>query len=138
MLIPRKVKHRKQHHPRQRGIASGGTSVTFGDWGIQALEHAYVTNRQIESARIAINRHIKRGGKEWINIFRGRTLTKKRTETRMGSGKGSPAWLIANVKPGRVLFEISYPDEKIAKEALTRAIHKLPIKARIVTREEQF
>ena len=138
MLIPRKVKHRKQHHPRQRGIASGGTSVSFGDYGIQALEHAYITNRQIESARIAINRHIKRGGKVWINIFPDRPLTKKPAETRMGSGKGSPEWWISNVKPGRVLFELSYPDEKIAREALTRAIHKLPIKARIVTREEQF
>ncbi len=138
MLIPRKVKHRKQHHPRQRGIASGGTTVSFGDYGIQALEHAYVTNRQIESARIAINRHIKRGGKVWINIFPDRPLTKKPAETRMGSGKGSPEWWVANVKPGRVLFELSYPDEKIAREALTRAIHKLPIKARIVTREEQF
>ena len=138
MLIPRKVKHRKQHHPRQRGIASGGTSVSFGEYGIQALEHTYLTNRQIESARIAINRHIKRGGKVWINIFPDRPLTKKPAETRMGSGKGSPEWWIANVKPGRVLFELSYPDEKIAREALTRAIHKLPIKARIVTREEQF
>ena len=138
MLIPRKVKHRKQHHPRQRGIASGGTPVSFGDYGIQALEHAYITNRQIESARIAINRHIKRGGKVWINIFPDRPLTKKPAETRMGSGKGSPEWWVANVKPGRVLFELSYPDEKIAREALTRAIHKLPIKARIVTREEQF
>ncbi|BCI91098.1 hypothetical protein NIIDMKKI_63040 [Mycobacterium kansasii] len=91
MLIPRKVKHRKQHHPRQRGIASGGTTVNFGDYGIQALEHAYVTNRQIESARIAINRHIKRGGKVWINIFPDRPLTKKPAETRMGSGKGSPS-----------------------------------------------
>src|SRR6185437_6534735 len=131
MLIPRKVKHRKQHHPRQRGIASGGTSVSFGEYGIQALEHAYITNRQIESARIAINRHIKRGGKVWINIFPDRPLTKKPAETRMGSGKGSPEWWVANVKPGRVLFELSYPDEKTAREALTRAIHKLPIKARI-------
>ena len=102
MLIPRRVKHRKQHHPRQRGIASGGTSVTFGDYGIQALEHAYVTNRQIEAARIAINRHIKRGGKVWINIFPDRPLTKKPAETRMGSGKGSPEWWVSNVKPGRV------------------------------------
>ncbi|HXO25467.1 MAG TPA: 50S ribosomal protein L16, partial [Streptosporangiaceae bacterium] len=104
MLIPRRVKHRKQHHPRQRGIASGGTSVSFGDYGIQALEHAYITNRQIESARIAINRHIKRGGKVWINIFPDRPLTKKPAETRMGSGKGSPEWWIANVKPGRILL----------------------------------
>ena len=119
-------------------MASGGTSVSFGEYGIQALEHAYITNRQIESARIAINRHIKRGGKVWINIFPDRPLTKKPAETRMGSGKGSPEWWIANVKPGRVLFELSYPDEKTAREALTRAIHKLPIKARIVTREEHF
>src|SRR5574338_13848 len=103
MLIPRKVKHRKQ-----RRIASGGTSVTFGDYGIQALEHAYITNRQIESARIAINRHIKRGGKVWINIFPDRPLTKKPAETRMGSGKGSPEWWVANVKPGRELFELRF------------------------------
>jgi large subunit ribosomal protein L16 len=112
--------------------------VTFGDYGIQALGHAYITNRQIESARIAINRHIKRGGKVWINIFPDRPLTKKPAETRMGSGKGSPEWWVANVKPGRILFELSYPNEEIARAALTRAIHKLPIKARIVTREEQF
>ena len=115
MLIPRKVKHRKQHHPRQRGIASGGTEVNFGDYGIQALEHAYVTNRQIESARIAINRHIKRGGKVWINVFPDRPLTKKPAETRMGSGKGSPEWWVVNVKPGRVLFELSYPNEQTAR-----------------------
>ena len=135
MLIPRKVKHRKQHHPRQRGIASGGTSVSFGDYGIQALGHAYVTNRQIESARIAINRHIKRGGKVWINIFPDRPLTKKPAETRMGSGKGSPEWWVANVKPGRVLFELSGVTDEVAKEALRLAIHKLPMKARIVRRE---
>ena len=122
MLIPRKVKHRKQHHPKRSGAAKGGTKVTFGEFGIQALEPAYVTNRQIESARIAINRHIRRGGKVWINIYPDRPLTKKPAETRMGSGKGSPEWWIANVKPGRVLFELSYPDEKTAKEALTRAI----------------
>ena len=136
MLIPRKVKHRKQHHPEQRGIASGGTSVSFGDYGIQALGHAYITNRQIESARIAINRHIKRGGKVWINIFPDRPLTKKPAETRMGSGKGSPEWWVANVKPGRVLFEVAGVDEELAREALTRAIHKLPLKARIIKREE--
>src|ERR1700683_4578796 len=135
MLIPRRVKHRKQHHPRQRGIASGGTSVSFGDYGIQALEHAYITNRQIEAARIAINRHIKRGGKVWINIFPDRTLTKKPAETRMGSGKGSPEWWIANGKPGRILFELSGVAEPVAKEALRRAIHKLPMKCRVVQRE---
>ena len=135
MLIPRKVKHRTQHHPRQRGIASGGTSVSFGDYGIQALEHAYITNRQIESARIAINRHIKRGGKVWINIYPDRPLTKKPAETRMGSGKGSPEWWIANVKPGRVMFELSGVDETIAREAMRRAMHKLPMKCRFISRE---
>ncbi|MBO2452285.1 50S ribosomal protein L16 [Actinomadura barringtoniae] len=135
MLIPRKTKHRKQHHPKRRGMAKGGTKVTFGEYGIQAVEGAYVTNRQIEAARIAMTRHIKRGGKVWINIFPDRPLTKKPAETRMGSGKGSVEWWIANVKPGRVMFEISYPDEKIAREALTRAIHKLPMKCKIVKRE---
>jgi large subunit ribosomal protein L16 len=135
MLIPRRVKHRKQHHPGRSGAATGGTRVTFGEYGIQALEPAYVTNRQIESARIAINRRIRRGGKVWINIYPDRPLTKKPAETRMGSGKGSPEWWVANVKPGRVLFELSFPNEIVAREALTRAIHKLPMKCRIVTRE---
>jgi large subunit ribosomal protein L16 len=116
-------------------MASGGTKVAFGEYGIQALEPAYLTNRQIESARIAINRHIRRGGKVWINVYPDRPLTKKPAETRMGSGKGSPEWWIANVKPGRVLFELSYPNEQVARTALTRAIHKLPMKCRIVTRE---
>jgi len=136
MLIPRKVKHRKQHHPKRSGAATGGTQVSFGEWGIQALTPAYVTNRQIEAARIAMTRHIKRGGKVWINIFPDRPLTKKPAETRMGSGKGSPEWWIANVKPGRVLFEVSGVTEALAKEALTRAIHKLPLKARIIKRTE--
>jgi large subunit ribosomal protein L16 len=135
MLIPRRVKHRKQHHPSRTGAASGGTQVAFGEYGIQALEPAYLTNRQIESARIAINRHIRRGGKVWINVYPDRPLTKKPAETRMGSGKGSPEWWIANVKPGRVLFELSFPNEQVARQALTRAIHKLPMKCRIVTRE---
>ncbi|MBW8485175.1 50S ribosomal protein L16 [Actinomadura parmotrematis] len=135
MLIPRKVKHRKQHHPKRSGKAKGGTRVTFGEYGIQAVEAAYVTNRQIEAARIAMTRHIKRGGKVWINIFPDRPLTKKPAETRMGSGKGSVEWWVANVKPGRVMFEISYPNEQVAREALTRAIHKLPMKCKIVTRE---
>ncbi|WP_106849743.1 50S ribosomal protein L16 [Blastococcus sp. Marseille-P5729] len=138
MLIPRKVKYRKQHHPGRAGAASGGTRVTFGDYGIQAMEPAYVTNRQIESARIAINRHIRRGGKVWINIFPDRPLTKKPAEVRMGSGKGSPEWWVANVKPGRVLFELTYPNEQIAREALRRAIHKLPMKCRIVKRDQEF
>ncbi len=136
MLIPRKVKHRKQHHPKRTGQATGGTKVTFGEWGIQALTPAYVTNRQIESARIAMTRHIKRGGKVWINIYPDRPLTKKPAETRMGSGKGSPEWWVANVKPGRVLFEVAGVSEELARGALTRAIHKLPLKARIIKREE--
>ena len=138
MLIPKRVKYRRQHRPNRRGVSKGGNRINFGDYAIQALEPAYITNRQIEAARIAINRHVKRGGKVWINIFPDRPLTKKPAETRMGSGKGSPEWWIANVKPGRVLFELSYPNEQTAREALTRAIHKLPIKARIVTREDQF
>ena len=135
MLIPRRVKHRKQHRPHRNGISTGGTKVTFGDYGIQALEPAYVTNRQIESARIAMTRHIKRGGKVWISIFPDQALTKKPAETRMGSGKGSPEWWVANVKPGRILFEMSFPNETVAREAMRRAIHKLPMKCRIVTRE---
>ncbi|MFT4122800.1 MAG: 50S ribosomal protein L16 [Microbacteriaceae bacterium] len=136
MLIPRKVKHRKQHHPGRSGQATGGTQVVFGEFGIQALTPAYVTNRQIEAARIAMTRHIKRGGKVWINIYPDRPLTKKPAETRMGSGKGSPEWWVANVKPGRVLFEVSGVGETLAREALQRAIHKLPLKARIIKREE--
>ncbi len=136
MLIPRKVKHRKQHHPKRSGAATGGTKVSFGEWGIQAITPAYVTNRQIESARIAMTRHIKRGGKVWINIFPDRPLTKKPAETRMGSGKGSPEFWIANVKPGRVLFEISGVTLDVANQALSRAAHKLPVKSRVVIREE--
>ncbi|KQV07181.1 50S ribosomal protein L16 [Leifsonia sp. Root112D2] len=136
MLIPRRVKHRKQHHPGRSGQATGGTVVSFGEYGIQALTPAYVTNRQIESARIAMTRHIKRGGKVWINIYPDRPITKKPAETRMGSGKGSPEWWVANVKPGRVLFELSGVSDTVAREALTRAIHKLPLKARIIKREE--
>ncbi len=136
MLIPRRVKHRKQHHPGRTGQATGGTQVSFGEFGIQALTPAYVTNRQIESARIAMTRHIKRGGKVWINIYPDRPITKKPAETRMGSGKGSPEWWVANIKPGRVLFEVAGVEEGLAREALLRAIHKLPLKARIIAREE--
>ena len=135
MLIPRRVKHRKQHHPKRSGMAKGGTTVTFGEWGIQALSPAYVTNRQIEAARIAMTRYIKRGGKVWINIYPDRPLTKKPAETRMGSGKGSPEWWVANVKPGRVLFELSGVSDEVAREALRLAIHKLPLKARVIRRE---
>jgi large subunit ribosomal protein L16 len=135
MLIPRRVKHRKQHHPDRSGASKGGNELAFGTYGIQALEPAYVTNRQIESARIAMTRHIKRGGKVWINIYPDRPLTKKPAETRMGSGKGSPEWWVANVKPGRILFELAGPPEPLAREAMRRAIHKLPMKCRFVVRE---
>ncbi|MDA9913083.1 50S ribosomal protein L16 [Candidatus Nanopelagicales bacterium] len=135
MLIPKRVKYRKQHHPKRTGAAKGGTRVVNGDWGLQSLEPGYITNRQIEAARIAINRRIKRGGKVWITIYPDRPLTKKPAETRMGSGKGSPEWWVANVKPGRVMFEVSYPDEAAAKEALERAMHKLPVKCRIIRRD---
>ena len=136
MLIPRRVKHRKQHHPGRSGAATGGTKVSFGEWGIQALSPAYVTNRQIESARIAMTRHIKRGGKVWINVFPDKPVTQKPAETRMGSGKGNPEHWVAVVKPGRILFELSYNDPEIARAAIERAIQKLPIKARFVVREE--
>jgi large subunit ribosomal protein L16 len=138
MLIPRRVKHRKQHHPKRRGQAKGGTTVSFGEYGIQALTPAYVTNRQIEAARIAMTRHIKRGGKVWINVFPDKPVTQKPAETRMGSGKGNPERWVAVVRPGRVLFELSYPDDETARGALNRAIQKLPIKARIIEREEGF
>src|ERR1700738_301496 len=135
LLIPRRVKHRKQHHPSRSGASKGGNELAFGEYGIQAVTPADVTNRQIESARIAINRHIRRGGKVWINIYPDRPLTKKPAETRMGSGKGSPEWWVANVKPGRVMFELSGVAEPVAREALRRAMHKLPMKCKIVMRE---
>ena len=136
MLIPRRVKHRKQHHPKRAGKSKGGTVVAFGDYGVQAMEPAYVTNRQIEAARIAMTRHIKRGGKVWINIFPDKSVTKKPAETRMGSGKGNPELWVAVVKPGRIMFELSYPNAATAHQALDRAVQKLPIKARVVSREE--
>jgi large subunit ribosomal protein L16 len=136
MLMPRKVKHRKQHRGRMNGNAKGGTSVSFGEYGIQALEPGWITARQIEAARIAMTRHIKRGGKVWINVFPDKPVTQKPAETRMGSGKGNPEFWVAVVKPGRVLFELSYPNPEIAKAAMERAIQKLPIKARVITREE--
>ena len=137
MLMPRKPPKgfRKPHHPDRHGASKGGNRVVFGEFGIQALEPAYVTNRQIESARIAMTRHIKRGGKVWINVYPDRPLTKKPAETRMGSGKGSPEWWIANIKPGRVLFELSGVSEEVAREAMRLAIHKLPMKARFIKRE---
>jgi len=138
MLMPRKVKHRKTHRGRLTGKAKGGSTVTFGDYGIQALEPGWLTARQIEAARIAMTRHIKRGGKVWINVFPHKPVTQKPAETRMGSGKGNPEKWVAVVKPGRILFELSYNDPEIARAAIERAIQKLPIKARFVTREEVF
>ena len=136
MLMPRKVAHRKHHRGRTGGMAKGGSELAFGQYGIQALEPCWLTARQIEAARIAMTRHIKRGGKVWINVFPDKPVTKKPAETRMGSGKGNPEFWVAVVKPGRVLFELSYPSEQTAREALARAVQKLPIKARIITREE--
>ena len=134
--MPRKVRHRKTHRGRTGGVAKGGTEVVFGDYGIQALEPGWITARQIEAARIAMTRHIKRGGKVWINIFPDKPVTEKPAETRMGSGKGNPERWVAVVRPGRILFELSYPDPVIARAAMDRAIQKLPIKARFVNREE--
>jgi large subunit ribosomal protein L16 len=136
MLMPKKVKHRKQQRGRLRGNAKGGTEVTQGQYGIQALEPGWITARQIEAARIAMTRHIKRGGKVWINVFPDKPVTQKPAETRMGSGKGNPERWVAVVKPGRVLFELSYPNDEVARGALNRAIQKLPVKAKIVEREE--
>jgi large subunit ribosomal protein L16 len=137
MLMPRKVKHRKVHRGRRAGIAKGGTTVSFGDYGIQALEPGWLTNRQIEAARIAMTRKIKRGGKVWINVFPDKPITQKPAETRMGSGKGNPEAWVAVVKPGRVLFELSGVPEPLAREAMRLAIHKLPMKARFVVRQEE-
>src|SRR5215208_1426803 len=137
MLTPKRVKHRKQHRGHRRGVASGGTSVAFGDYGLQALEPGWLTNRQIEAARIAMTRYIKRGGKVWINVFPDKPVTQKPADTRMGSGKGNPEKWVAVVKPGRVLFELSGVPENVAREAMRLAIHKLPIKARFVLRQEE-
>ncbi len=138
MLMPKKVKHRKQHRGRLKGTSKGGTEVTQGQYGIMALEPGWITARQIEAARIAMTRHIKRGGKVWINVFPDKPVTQKPAETRMGSGKGNPEFWVAVVKPGRTLFELSYPNEEMARAALDKAIQKLPIKARIITREEEI
>ena len=135
MLAPKKVKHRKVHRGHRRGMAKGGTEIHFGDFGLVALEPAWITNRQIESARVAITRHIKRGGKVWINIFPDKSVTKKPAETRMGSGKGNPEGWVAVVKPGRVMFELAGVPESLAREAMKRAQHKLPLKTRFISRE---
>ncbi|HVL63919.1 MAG TPA: 50S ribosomal protein L16 [Actinomycetota bacterium] len=137
MLMPRKVKHRKQQRGRLKGEAKGGTTVSFGEYGIQALEPGWITARQIEAARIAMTRHIRRGGKVWIRVFPDKPITQKPAETRMGSGKGNPEKWVAVVKPGRIMFELSYPNRDIAKAAMERAIQKLPIKAKFVERVQQ-
>jgi large subunit ribosomal protein L16 len=134
MLMPKRVKHRKQHRGRMSGRAKGGTEVHFGDFGLLALEAGWITNRQIEAARVAMTRHIRRGGKVWINIFPDKPVTKKPAETRMGSGKGNPEGWVAVIKPGRVMFELSGVDEPVAREAMSRAAHKLPIKTKFIVR----
>ena len=136
MLIPKRVKHRKQHRGRMKGEAKGGQTVAFGEYGLQALEPAWVTNRQIESARIAMTRYMKRGGKVWIKIFPDKPVTQKPLEVRMGSGKGSPEHWVAVVKPGKVMFELAGVPEEVAREALRLAMHKLPIKCKFVKRDE--
>jgi large subunit ribosomal protein L16 len=138
MLMPRKVAHRKHHRGRTSGLTKGGAHIAFGEYGIQALEPGWLSARQIEAARIAMTRAIKRGGKVWINIFPDKPVTKKPAETRMGSGKGNPEFWVAVVRPGRVLFELSYPNEEVARAAMAKAIQKLPIKARIISRDEVY
>ena len=136
MLMPRKVKHRKQQRGRMTGIAKGGTELNFGSFGIQALEPAWVTARQIEAARIAMTRRVKRGGKIWIRVFPDKPVTQKPAETRMGSGKGNPEFWVCVVKPGRIMFEMDGISEELAREALELAIQKLPMKARFVRKDE--
>lgn len=134
MLSPKRVPHRKVHRGRMRGKAYRGSTVAFGTYGLKALEPAWITSRQIEAARIAITRHIKRGGKVWIRIFPDKPVTKKPAETRMGKGKGNPEYWVAVVKPGRVMFELEGVGEKVARDAMRLAAAKLPIACRFVTR----
>lgn len=136
MLMPKRVKHRKEHRGRMTGASKGGNEVSFGQYGLEALEAAWVTNRQIEAARIAMTRYMRRGGKVWIKIFPSKPVTQKPAETRMGSGKGSPEKWVAVVKPGRILFEIDGVTEEVAREAMRLAAHKLPIKTKFVVRDE--
>ena len=135
MLQPKRVKHRKQHRGRMRGNARAGTHVEFGEYGLKSVERGWVTNRQIEAARIALTRKIKRGGKVWINIFPDKPVTQKPAETRMGSGKGALEGWVAVVKPGRVMMELSGVSEELAREAMRLAGHKLPVKSKFVARE---
>jgi large subunit ribosomal protein L16 len=136
MLLPKRVKHRKQQRGRMKGKSKGQTTVQFGEFGLQAMECGWITNRQIEAARVAMTRKIKRGGKVWINIFPHKPVTAKPAETRMGSGKGSPDKWVAVIKPGRVMFELAGVPEDLAKEAIRLASHKLPLRSKFVRREE--
>ena len=136
MLLPKRVKYRRVQRGRLTGKASRGTTVSHGDFGLQATEPAWITSNQIEAARIAMTRYIKRGGKVWIKIFPDKPITEKPAETRMGSGKGSPEYWVAVVKPGRVMFEIGGVSEELAREAMRLAANKLPIKCKFVTKQE--
>jgi large subunit ribosomal protein L16 len=135
MLLPKRVKYRRQHRGNMRGQAKGGTEVAFGEYGLQALEPSWITNRQIEAARIAMTRYIKRGGKVWIKIFPDKPVTQKPLEVRMGSGKGSPEKWVAVVKPGKIMFELAGVPEETAREAMRLAAMKLPVKTKFVRRE---
>ena len=137
MLMPKRSKFRKVQRGSMKGKSKGGNNLNFGSYGIQALESHWITNRQIEAARIAMTRYTKRGGQVWIKIFPDKPVTKKPAETRMGSGKGSPEFWVAVVKPGRIMFEIAGVSEEVAREALRLASHKLPIKTKIVARTEE-
>ncbi len=136
MLMPKRVKFRRQHRGRMKGKAKGGTEIQFGEFAVQALEASWITSQQIEAARIAMTRYIKRGGKVWIRIFPDKPVTEKPAETRMGKGKGSPEYWVAVVKPGRILFELAGVREDVAKEAIRLASHKLPLKTKFVKRAE--
>jgi large subunit ribosomal protein L16 len=138
VLSPKRVKHRKQHRGRMAGNSRGQTNVQFGDYGLKAIERGWITNRQIEAARIAMTRYIKRGGKVWINLYPDKPTTQKPAETRMGSGKGNPEGWVAVVKPGRVMFELAGVPEPLAREAMRLAGHKLPVKTKFVMREGQY
>ena len=138
MLSPKRVKYRKQHRGRMAGNSRGQTNVQFGDYGLKALERGWISNRQIEAARIAMTRYIKRGGKVWINVYPDKPTTQKPAETRMGSGKGNPEGWVAVVKPGRVMFELAGVPEPEAREAMRLAGHKLPVKTKFVMREGQY
>ncbi|MBD3331629.1 50S ribosomal protein L16 [candidate division GN15 bacterium] len=136
MLMPKKIKYRKQQRGRMTGKAKGGTSVNFGEFGLKAIEACWMTNRQIEAARVAMTRYIKRGGKIWIRIFPDKPVTKKPAETRMGKGKGAPEYWVAVIKPGRILFEIEGVSETMAREAMRLAANKLPLKTKFVSRTD--